>query len=97
MNFKLNTCLVSLSLGLLLFVGCKKDSTSPTVKMAATIDGAAWNAGLRVTLKKSDGFYITGTQISSSLATSSIVIKIFGLAAGTYNVIATSNNCAAVY
>jgi hypothetical protein len=89
--------IILLSFGILMIYGCKKDSTEPGAKFSASIDSVAWNAGVRVTIKKEDGFYITGTQITSSLKSSSLVIKVFGFSTGTYNVVASDNNCAALY
>jgi hypothetical protein len=97
MNTKIKISIASLCLGMLIVVGCKKDSSSPSVKMSAKIDNVAWNSTLRVTVKNDKGFVITGTQVSPSFVSSSLVIQIFGYSTGTYNVLALSNNCAADY
>jgi hypothetical protein len=97
MNTIFKKSIFCLSLGILLTVGCKKDGSNPSPKMNATIDGKSWNSSVRVTVKNNDGFIITGTQVNTSFVTSTLVVKIFGFAPGTYNVIATSSNCAAIY
>jgi len=95
MKAKARIGLISLCLGLLMVVGCSKDSILP-VKMKATIDGASWTSTAQVTNKNSTGFIITGTSLLSG-TTSTLAITILGSTMGTYNVVATSNICAAVY
>jgi hypothetical protein len=97
MNAKMKISITLMSLGLLMICGCKKDSDTLGTKYSADINNLAWNAGVRVTVKNDDGFIITGTQISSSLTSSTLVIKIFGFSEGVYNVVASGNNCAAVF
>jgi hypothetical protein len=89
--------LITLGLALLMAAGCKKDDNALTTKMTATINGKSWVSTIRVTVKNDAGFIITATQVNSSLVTSELIIRINGFTSGTYNVIASSNNCLATY
>jgi len=97
MSKKLRIILVSVSVIIFFTAGCKKDSNVLATKMSATIDGKTWNSATRVTIKNSTGFTITAQQVSTTLVTSSLVIRIGGLNTGTYNVIASSNTCLGTY
>ena len=105
MNAKLKIGIVSICFGALMIVGCsKKDSNNIsnilTAEMGATIDGKAWNATLRETVKSSIGFVITGTQAKLPPELSStVIITINGTTKGTYSaeLLTTSKKCAATY
>ena len=102
MNAKFKIGIISICFGALMIVGCsKKDANNIsnilTEKMSATIDGKAWDASVKKTVKNTQGFIITGTQVNSSLVSSIVAIQIFGTTTGTYNVVAVTNNCAATY
>jgi hypothetical protein len=98
MGTNLKISMVTLGMTIILVTGCKKDSNNVLVtKMKATIDGTEWNTTARATVKNDNGFIITGTHVSTTLVTSTLVINISGHTTGTYNVIGTSNNCLATY
>jgi hypothetical protein len=97
MNTKKKYIVIALSVGILMVTACKKDSNLLPIKMSATIDGQAWNSSIQVTARNNTGFVITGTQVSTSLVTSTLLIRINGFTTGTYSVVAISNNCLATY
>jgi hypothetical protein len=97
MKTKFKLTIFSLSLAVLLTIGCKKDSSGPSTKMAAKIDGKAWNTTFRETFKNNEGFVITGQQLNSSIITSSLVIRIKGFTKGTYDALIINSASTAVY
>jgi len=97
MGKRIKIILVFVSMVMFFTIGCKKDSNILTTKMSATIDGKNWNSTTRVTVKNSTGFIITAQQVSTTLVTSSLVVRIGGFNTGTYNVIATNNTCLGTY
>ena len=81
----------------LMISACKKDSNNLITKLSASINGETWNSAIRITVKNDAGFIITATRVNTSLVTSELAIRINGFSTGTYNVIATSNNCLATF
>jgi hypothetical protein len=89
---------LSLCLGSFLFAGCNKDNSVISSKVTATIGGSSWTS-IAAAKKTSTSFIISGTQLSSSLVTSELVITIKGLTTGTYklSVLPVSTECLATY